>query len=160
LKNLCGIKGIGRVKAIQLKAICELAKRMARPLQGWQVIVRKPDDIAEILIEELRYEKREIVKVVILNTKNKILKIQDISIGGPNQASLVPREVLSEAIKMSAPKIILVHNHPSGDPTPSKSDYQFTDRIFDAAELLGIQMLDHIIIGDGTYQSIFAKRKE
>ena len=147
------------MKAIQLKAICELAKRMARPIQELHQIIRKPSDLADLLMEELRYEKREIVKVVILNTKNKILKIQDVSLGGANQASLVLKDALSEAIKMSAPKIILVHNHPSGDPTPSKSDYWLTDRIYDAAELMGIQMLDHIVIGDGSYQSIFAKRK-
>ena len=160
ITELMQIKGIGRVKAIQLKAICELAKRMARPLREMQAVIHTPEDLANLLMEELRYEKREIVKVVILNTKNKILKIEDISLGGANHASLVPKDALSEAIKMCAPKIILVHNHPSGDPTPSKSDYHMTDRMYDAAELVGIQMLDHIIIGDGNYQSIFAKRKE
>lgn len=133
---------------------------MARPIHNLKPTIRTPSDIANLLMEELRYEKREVVKVVLLNTKNKILKIQDISLGGANQASLEPKDALCEAIKMSAPKIILVHNHPSGDPEPSKSDFELTDQIFDAALLMGIELLDHIVIGDGIYQSILAKRKE
>ena len=100
---------------------------------------------------------REIAKVIILNTKNIILRIIDISLGGSNFALLEPRDVLAEAVKMQAPKIILVHNHPSGDVTPSKSDYNVTDRIFEAAELMGIKLLDHVIIGDGIYTSLLLK---
>ena len=114
--------------------------------------------IADILIPELRYEKREIAKVVILNTKNVILRIINISLGGTNFTLLEPKDVLTEAVKMQAPKIILVHNHPSGDATPSKSDYNVTDRVFEAAELMGIELLDHIVIGDGTYQSILRQK--
>ena len=106
---------------------------------------------------EMRYEKREIAKVLLLNCKNLVLKIVDISLGGANFACLEPKDILAEALKLQAPKIILVHNHPSGDTTPSKSDFNITDRIYEAAELMGIQMLDHIIIGDGTYESIFRK---
>jgi len=147
------IKGIGKVKAIQLKAVCELTKRMARPVNH-SIVVNSSFDVANLLMEELRYEKREIVKLIILNAKNIVLRILDISYGGTNSAIVEPKEVLLEAIKMQAPKIILVHNHPSGDPNPSKEDYKITDRLYDCAELMGIKLLDHIIIGDGRYKSI------
>ncbi len=150
------IKGIGKVKAIQLKAICELTKRISRPI-NYQIKIKNSKDVASLLMPEMRYEKREIAKVLLLNCKNLVLKIVDISIGGANFACLEPKDILAEALKLQAPKIILVHNHPSGDTTPSKSDFNITDRIYEAAELMGIQMLDHIIIGDGTYESIFRK---
>lgn len=151
------IKGIGKVKAIQLKAICELTKRIARPINKKKNIIRSPKDVAELLMPELKYEKRELVKVLILNSKNVILRIIDVAQGGANFACIEPKDVLAEAIKMQAPKIILVHNHPSGDCTPSKGDYGVTDRIYEASELMGIQLLDHIIIGDGSYKSLLSK---
>lgn len=157
LEEFMQIKGIGRVKAIQLKAICELTKRISRPLNNQRKVIRSPEDVADILIPELRYEKREIAKVIILNTKNVILRMIDISLGGTNFARIEPKDVLVEAIKMQAPKIILVHNHPSGDVSPSKGDYNVTDRVYEAAELMGIKLLDHIIIGDGTYRSLILK---
>lgn len=158
IQEFMQIKGIGKVKAIQLKAVCELTKRIARPIDNKLKAIKGPEDVAEILIPELRYEKREIAKVLILNSKNIILRMINISLGGANFARLEPKDVLAEAIKMQAPKIILVHNHPSGDTTPSQGDYNVTDRIYEAAELMGIQLLDHIIIGDGTYQSLLLKK--
>lgn len=158
LEEFKQIKGIGKVKAIQLKAICELTKRIARPINQQKKIIKNPKDIAEMLIPELRYEKREVAKVIILNSKNVVLRIIDISLGGANFACIEPKDVLAEAIKMQAPKIILIHNHPSGDATPSKGDYNVTDRIYEAAELMGIKLLDHIIIGDGVYQSLLLKK--
>lgn len=159
LEEFMKIKGIGKVKAIQLKAVCELTKRIARPINQKKPIIKTPKDVADMLIPELRYEKQEKVKVLILNSKNVVLKTQDVSLGGSNSASVEPKDVLAEAIKMQAPKIILVHNHPSGDVKPSKGDYKVTDRIYEAAQLMGIQLLDHIIIGDGTYQSLLLGRK-
>lgn len=153
------IKGIGKVKAIQLIAVCELAKRMSKPINQLKVKIKQPLDVANILMEELRYEKREIAKVIILNNQNIIMQIVDISTGGTNYAILEPKHVLVDAIKMQAPKIILVHNHPSGDPTPSKNDFRATDRIYEAAEIMGIELLDHIIIGDGKFESVFCKQK-
>ena len=156
IEEITKIKGMGRIKAIQLKAICELTKRISRPI-NYQIKIKNSKDVASLLMPEMRYEKREIAKVLLLNCKNLVLKIVDISIGGANFACLEPKDILAEALKLQAPKIILVHNHPSGDTTPSKSDFNITDRIYEAAELMGIQMLDHIIIGDGTYESIFRK---
>ena len=158
IEEFMQIKGIGKVKAIQLKAICELTKRISRPINRQKKIIKSPEDVAEILIPELRYEKREIAKVIILNTKNVILRIIDISLGGANFTCIEPRDVLSEAIKMQAPKIILVHNHPSGEVEPSRGDFRVTDRIHEAAELMGIELLDHIIIGDGKYRSLLLKK--
>ncbi len=160
IEELMQIKGIGKVKAIQLKAVCELAIRMTKISDYKQITIKTPKDVAKLLMNELRYEKREIAKVIILNNKNIILKILDISLGGSNFAKIAVRDVLNEAVKMQAPKIILVHNHPSGDSTPSESDYNITDRIDEAAQLLGIQLLDHIVIGDLQYTSIFTKRLE
>ena len=113
--------------------------------------------MAKLLIEELRFEKKEIAKIIILNNKNEILKIKDIALGGADFANVTIKEILSEVLKMKAPRIILAHNHPSGDPTPSKGDILFTDRLYGAAELVEVELLDHLVIGNGKYVSIFSK---
>ena len=154
LEQLKSLKGIGRVKAIQLKAICELSTRMNRTSNYRKIQIKSPNDIANLLMEELRFEKKEIVKVVIINNKNIILKILDVAIGSGNYSSLNIRNILSETIKMDAPKMILVHNHPSGDPTPSKKDLEVTETLRNAAKILNIELLDHIIIGNMSYMSI------
>lgn len=158
IEEFTKIKGIGKVKAIQLIAVGELAKRMSKPLNILNIKITSPKDVANLLMDELRYEKKELIKLIILNTKNNILKILDLSTGGTNFAILQPRDALAEAIRMNAPKIILVHNHPSGDSTPSKQDIIITKKVKDASELLGVQLLDHIVIGDGEYNSIFSKK--
>ena len=107
----------------------------------------------------MKYEKREVVKAIILNSKNTIIKMVDVCFGGTNSAILKPKDVLQEAIKLGAPKIILVHNHPSGDPTPSKSDFDFTERLVQASQIMGIELLDHIVIGEYGYRSIFYLKK-
>lgn len=154
IKDFMSIKGIGKVKAIQLKAVCELTKRMSRPIST-QVQINSPKDVADLMINELKYEKREIVKSIILNSKNIVVKIVDVCFGGANSAILKPKDVLQEAVKIGAPKIILVHNHPSGDPTPSKSDFDFTERLVQASKILGVELLDHIVIGEYGFESIF-----
>ena len=113
LQEFQRIKGIGKVKAIQLKAVCELARRMALPVNRKSIKVKSSADVAELLMEELRFEKVEYVKLLLLNSKNIIVRIIDISKGGMNSAIVEPKEVLQEAIKAGIPKIILVHNHPS-----------------------------------------------
>ena len=158
LEELITINGIGRVKAIQIKAICELSIRMNKPIDYKKIVIKEPNDVAKVLMHDLRFLKREIIKVIILNSKNVILKILDIALGATNSAKVDIKDILSEAVKMQAPKIILVHNHPSGDSTPSKSDIQITDRVYEAASLLGIELLDHIVIGNMEYTSIFTQR--
>ena len=154
ISELTKIKGIGEIKAIQILAVCELVKRINKPINKQNIKIKDSKDVAKLLMNELRYEKREIAKIILLNNKNIVLKIKDVSFGGTNFAMIEPREVLNEAIKIQAPKIILVHNHPSGDVTPSKSDFNITDRIYEASEILGIQFLDHVIIGDNKFESI------
>ena len=156
IEDFMKIKGIGKVKAIQLKAVAELTKRIARPIDN-KIKIKSAKDVADLLMPEMRYEKREIAKVILLNSKNIIQKIINISLGGANFACLEPKDVLSEAIKIGAPKIILVHNHPSGDARPSKSDFNLTERLYESAQIIGIDLLDHIVIGDGTYESILRK---
>ena len=158
IEEFMSIKGVGKVKAIQLKAICELTKRMSKPLDTNLVQINSPKDVAELLTDEMKFEKREVVKTLILNSKNIVIKIVDVCFGGTNSAILKPKDVLQEAIKLGAPKIILVHNHPSGDPMPSKSDFEFTERLIQASEIMGIELLDHIVIGDYGFESIFYLR--
>ena len=156
IKEFMSIKGIGKVKAIQLLAVCELTKRISRPIKNFNVQIKSPQDVADLLIDELKYEKREIVKVLMLNAKNNILKIQDIALGGTSFAVFEIKDVLKEAIKIGAPKIILVHNHPSGDPTPSHDDIELTQKLEQVSKMLEIELLDHVVIGDGKYKSIFS----
>lgn len=113
IEEFMKIKGIGKVKAIQLKAIGELTKRISNPINTNKYKVKSSTDVANLMMEELRYEKREIAKVIILNNKNVIQRIINVSLGASNFACIEPKEILTEAIKMQAPKIILVHNHPS-----------------------------------------------
>ena len=157
LSELMRIKGIGKVKALQLKAVCELAKRMSTPLNYQKVKIKKPEDIVTLLMEEMRLEKQEIVKLVILNNKNQIIKIKKVAQGGINSVNMSYKDILAEPIKVQAPKIILVHNHPSGDSTPSQADIEITKRIFEIAQLFNIELLDHIVIGNGNFTSIISK---
>ncbi len=154
LQEYMKIKGIGRVKAIQIKAVCELAKRMSRPINTLNTKINNPKDVVKLLMEEIKYEKREIVKLLMLNAKNELQKIIDITIGTSSSAVIKPKDILIEPIKMGIPKIILVHNHPSGDSTPSIEDIEQTKKLLLASEILGVQLLDHIIIGENEYKSI------
>lgn len=159
LEDFQKIKGIGKVKAIQLKAVCELARRMVQPVNRRNIKVNSSADVADFLMNELRFEKIEHVKLLLLNAKNVIVRIVDVSKGGMNSAIVEPKEILQETIKCGIPKIILVHNHPSGDSSPSKADVELTKRLYSAANILGIQLLDHIVIGDGCYTSIFSAER-
>ena len=157
LEELMNIKGIGRVKAIQIKAICELATRMGKPSNYKKVQIKSSKDVAELLMNDLRFEKREMAKIIILNNKNIIMRIIDVALGAGNFSNLNIRYVLSEAVKINGPKIILVHNHPSGDPTPSKSDIIVTNKLKEAGNTLNVELLDHIIIGNMQYKSILSE---
>ena len=159
LEEFMQIKGIGRVKAIQLKALCEFATRMNKPLDYRKIKIQKPEDIVKIFKEELIHLKTEKLKLVILNNSNEILKIQNITEGNSNMVAADAKNILPEVIKMQAPKIILLHNHPSGNPIPSKSDIDFTKRMKQACELLGVQLIDHIVIAENGYTSIFYEMK-
>ncbi len=156
LEEFVQIKGIGRVKAIQLKALCEFAGRMNKPLDYRKIKINEPKDVVKVIQDDMKHLKSEVLKIIILNSSNEILKIQDIIAGGTNFILVNNKNVISEAVKMQAPKIILAHNHPSGNAMPSKQDIEFTDNIDKACKILGIQLLDHIVIGDNNYTSIFS----
>ena len=157
IEELIEIKGIGKVKAIQIKATCELASRMNSIDNYKNITINKPSDVVDILFDEMRFEKQEILKVVILGNKNKLLKIKDIAKGCGNFVRASIKNVLNEAVKVQAMQIILVHNHPSGDVTPSQNDIEFTREVKKASTILGINLIDHIIIGGNNYISIFSK---
>ncbi len=157
IEELMTIKGIGKAKAIQLKAVAELAKRISVPSNYQKIKINRPEDIARLLMEEMRLEKQEHVKLIILNNKNEIIKIKKIAQGGINSVNMSMREILVEPIRIQAPKMILIHNHPSGDSTPSKVDIQITQRLFEVAQLFDIELLDHIVIGNGNFTSIMSR---
>ena len=127
---------------------------MNKPSNYRKIKITSTKDIADLLMNDLRFEQREIVKLVILNNKNVILKITDVAQGGVASATADIKLILLEVVKSGAPQFILAHNHPSGDATPSKRDIEFTVRLKKCAELLGINLLDHIVIGDLEYESI------
>lgn len=161
INDLIKISGIGRVKAIQILATAELARRMTRPVDLTENQIKTSEQVAKLFFTEMCNEKREIAKLLILNTKNIIMKIIDLSIGGTNYAVLEPKIVLEEPIKLQASKIILIHNHPSGDPTPSNQDFQATERIYEAANIMGIELLDHIVIGkNNRFESIMYQKNK
>lgn len=157
MEQLKNIKGIGRVKAIQIKAALEFSKRIATSDGIVHHIIKSANDVNNLMMEELRYLKKEVFKAILLDTKNQVIKTVDVSVGSLNSSIVHPREVYSEAIKCGSNSIIFVHNHPSGDPTPSAEDIQTTHRLLNAGNILGIKVLDHIVVGDGKFVSFKEK---
>lgn len=154
IDELTRIKGIGHAKAIQLKAGIELGQRLARARIGEPVIIRSPRDAADLLSEQLRYLQKEHFVCLFLNTKNHIIAQETLSIGSLNASIVHPREVFRAAMKCSSASIICAHNHPSGDPTPSPEDISITARLVEAGQIVGIDVLDHLVIGDGAFVSL------
>ncbi|MFB5678520.1 DNA repair protein RadC [Paenibacillus terreus] len=148
------IKGIGLAKAIQLKAGMELGRRLVLARHMESPVIKSPRDVSDMLSEQLRYLQKEHFVCLFLNTKNHVIARETLSIGSLNAAVVHPREVFRAAIKCSSASIICAHNHPSGDPTPSTEDIQLTRRLVEAGNIVGIDVLDHIIIGDGKYVSL------
>lgn len=153
MERLKKIKGIGRVKAIQISCISELAKRLAKASYSNTLCFSRPDTIARYYMEDLRHEKQEVMKLLMLNSKAKLIGEANVSKGTVNSSLITPRELFIEALQKDAVSIVLMHNHPSGDPTPSREDMLTTKRIQDAGALIGIELLDHIIIGNNCYIS-------
>ena len=119
--------------------------------------ITNPKDVANILMDKMRFEKQEILQTIMLDNRNNIIKIKEIAKGTGNYVKASIKSILSEAIKIEAPKIILVHNHPGGDPTPSQKDIEFTRKVKQASEIMGIELIDHVIIGRVQYKSIFSQ---
>ncbi|MDO7786259.1 RadC family protein [Desulforamulus aquiferis] len=157
IEELSTIKGIGAVKAVQVKAALELGKRLASLPSEDRTVIRCPEDVCSLVMEELRDLDREFFQALLLNTKNQVISRETISIGTLNASMVHPRELYKIAIRRSAAAVILVHNHPSGDPTPSREDISLTKRLIEAGEIIGIDVLDHIIIGDNKFISLKSK---
>ena len=154
LDELSSITGVGRVKAIEVKAAVELGKRLAVTTDEAKPVIRSPADVAQLMMAELRYETREHLYVLILDTRNQVRQTRLISTGTLTESLVHPREVFKEAIRFSAAALVLVHNHPSGEPDPSPEDVATTKRLVEAGKLLGIDVLDHVVIGDGKWASL------
>lgn len=153
-EELLKIKGIGSVKAVKIKCILELARRIweSRFTQG--ISFRSPKDIAAYYMEELRHQKQEVVLLLLLDNKSRLLKKQELFKGSVNTSVLSAREVCIQALKAEAVYMILLHNHPSGDPSPSKKDIEISLNLKQIGDLIEIPLLDHIIIGDNCYTSL------
>lgn len=153
-RDFSKIKGIGMVKAITVIAAMELGKRLATNPTNERYVIRSPRDVADYMMARLRYENKEYFISMLLNTKNQVLASPTISIGSLNASIVHPREIFREAIHYAAASIILIHNHPSGDPNPSKEDLFVTEKLMKAGTLMDIAVLDHVIIGDNKYISL------
>lgn len=154
ITNLTNFKGIGRVKAIQIKAVIELSKRIATVRNITKIKVNSPKIVYDLLNQSYANKKQEIVKTIILDKSNNILSIVTNAVGDTSQINISAKEILSEPIKQLASGIILVHNHPSGNLTPSRADINFTNKMKEYSNIFNIQLLDHIIIGKGEYLSL------
>ena len=152
-EELMHISGVGKSKACALAAVGELVKRAGAPRYEERIEVSCASEAAGLFMDSLRFERKEHFKTLLLDTKGRVIHIDEVSIGDLTMAPVHPREVFRGAIKRSAASIILVHNHPSGDPTPSSADMVLTERLVSAGKLIGISVHDHIIIGDGEYYS-------
>ncbi len=153
--ELVAIKGIGRVKALQILCLGELSKRISKSLirqQGLSFF--NAESVARYYMEDFRYKTKEETLVLLLDTKGHLIREVYLFTGTVNFVIAEPRDIFIEALKYAAASIILVHNHPSGDPTPSGQDYESTKRVLEAGKIIGIPLIDHIIIGDNTYTSL------
>ena len=155
VEELSQVRGIGLAKASQIKAAFELSNRLDGYLEaGEKPVVKTPEDVAGLVRGRLKGKKKEYFLVLLLDTRGQLIKIAEISVGSLDTSIVHPREVFKEAISASAASAIFAHNHPSGDPEPSEDDIKLTEKLAQAGEIIGIDVLDHIIIGDKRYLSL------
>ncbi len=154
VEQLAGVKGLGTAKAAQIKAAIEFGNRLTLFTEEGRPAIGGPRDVSNLLMPDLRYQKKEHLKSLLLDTKNRVLAIKTVSIGDLSSSIVHPREVYKDAVLASAASIIVAHNHPSGDPTPSAEDVAVTKRLILSGEIMGIDLLDHIVLGDGTFVSL------
>ena len=148
-EDLVRLPGVGAVGAARLLACLELSRRAAAWPASERPTVATPKDVVELCATQLRGLDREHFWALDLSTKNQLLRMAEVSVGSLNASIVHPRELFKEAVRVSAASVVVVHNHPSGDPTPSGADIQLTRRLAKAGDVLGIELLDHIVIGDG-----------
>lgn len=156
-EELKEVKGIGTAKAAQVLALVELSKRISvlKKQKGDQV--SNPIQAANLLAPELKHLKQEVLKIILLDVKNRVISVPEISRGGLASSIVHPREVFKEAIRRSSASLILVHNHPSGDPTPSLDDLNITKKLVKTGQIIGISIVDHVIIAGDKYLSFKEK---
>lgn len=154
IEQLMKLKGVGTVKAIQLKCVAELARRFAKAQVSERLSFHEPSKIAEYYMEDLRHAEKEECHALLLDSKCALIRKVHVSTGCINASFLAPREILKEALTWNAACFILMHNHPSGDPQPSREDVAATLRVKECGELMGIPLMDHIVIGDNRYVSL------
>ena len=159
IEELTKVRGVGKVKAIQLKAVAELTRRISKRTAKESLVMDSPETVARYFMEDLRHRDKECFMMLSLDSKGALISESLISIGTVNASLASPREVFVEAVNNRAVSIILVHNHPSGNPKPSKNALVVTRQMKDAGELLGIKLIDHIIIGDNSYVSLSEEKK-
>ncbi len=157
IDELIAVKGIGNAKAVEILASLELGKRVNRLQIEGRYIIRSPEDGANYVMDEMRFLSQEHFVCIYLNTKNQVLHKQTVFIGSLNASIVHPREVFKEAMRRSAASIICFHNHPSGDPNPSREDIEVTQRLSECGKIVGIDVLDHIIIGNQKFVSLKEK---
>jgi DNA repair protein RadC len=154
LEELQHVKGLGRVKAVEVKAALELGKRLAVHIDPKRARIRSAEDVAALLMVRYKECETEEFKALLLNTRNEVTRTVDVSSGGLDMTAAAPRDVFRAAVREGASAVIVCHNHPSGDPEPSESDIRVTRQLNDAAGVLGIRLLDHVVFGDGRYVSL------
>ncbi len=152
--ELCAQHGMGEAKAAQVKAALELGRRLVSTQPEERTTVRSPQDIANLLLAEMGLLEQEHLRVVLLNSKNQVLAMPEVYKGSVNTAQVRVAELLREAIREGCPALVVVHNHPSGDPTPSRDDIELTSQLIEAAKLVDVEVLDHIIIGGQGFASL------
>jgi DNA repair protein RadC len=154
VSRLMQVHGVGKAKAAQIAAIFELARRLETFVEEPKRKICSPKDVYTLMYPKMREQKKEKFITLCLDTKNQILKEEVISVGSLNASIVHPREVFKSALMESSASVIMIHNHPSGDPSPSREDIMVTEKLVEGGKLLGIDVLDHIIIGDGRYVSL------
>jgi DNA repair protein RadC len=157
LEEITSIKGIGYAKAIQILTAVEIGRRVANLSFNERYVIRSPEDGAKYMMNDMRFLSQEHFVCLYLNTKNQVLHKQTVFIGSLNASIVHPREVYKEALRRSAASIICLHNHPSGDPTPSREDIEVTKRLSECGKIIGIDLLDHLIIGENKFVSLKEK---
>jgi DNA repair protein RadC len=157
LEEITDLKGIGSAKAIQILAAVEIGRRIANLNFNDRYVIRSPEDGAKYLMNDMRFLSQEHFVCLYLNTKNQIIHKQTVFIGSLNASIVHPREVFREALKRSAASVIAAHNHPSGDPAPSREDIEVTKRLVECGKIIGIDLLDHLIIGENKFVSLKEK---
>ncbi|MGE5560635.1 MAG: RadC family protein [Chloroflexota bacterium] len=153
VEELAAVSGVGMAKACSIRAALELGRRLSAET-ATRPVIKSPRDVSDLLMSDMRYLEKEQFRVLLLNTKNQVLAVEVVSLGDLTSAIVHPREVFKEAVRRAAAAVILVHNHPSGDPSPSREDFDVTKRVTEAGKILGIEVLDHIVIGDNRYISL------